>query len=476
MLPLHLAFRVGARDSIMNLLIRSFPEALVTESQAGKKPYEIMQTDTRKEYTECVQHIVKFITQNAKSSQQKSSKEKTNEFKDAMDEQSEHVEELKIENRELEQELSDAKIDVAILKERCRMLERIIAENKLATVREPTTKTASANILGTKDIEKSLRQNRDPSPNSSVSDSLNDLSKFRRQHFVVANNLKPKEKQRDDYDEKSRKRFTGANKLKPVEKRAPMSQHGNTSAKSSVDPKPTQYYEEADICWNEIRQTICNSSEIVSRFQSKDACNSSEIVSRFQSKDVCNSSEIVTRFQTKDADKSVISSVNLNSVTDPKRPYDESSNISTNVANTLDTKDMESTAGLTTIESSINASATFATATSSLDPPEHKERDACWTEIREQISNVTDFPLKFDAIDAKDKLENNFEPSAMKESAKKLMTMIPKESETGLDKETIVRYLGKYKDHQPRKHAYRNSKMPDGEGLHAAGPEKQGKH
>jgi len=124
---------------------------------------------------------------------------------------------------------------------------------------------------------------------------------------------------------------------------------------------------------------------------------------------------------------------------------------------------MESTAGLTTIESSINASATFATATSSLDPPEHKERDACWTEIREQISNVTDFPLKFDAIDAKDKLENNFEPSAMKESAKKLMTMVPKESETGLDKETIVRYLGKYKDHQPRKHAYRNSKMPDGE-------------
>jgi len=143
MLPLHLAVRVGAEDSIMNLLITKFPEALVTENQHGKVPYAISGRRSRSYYTESVQKIITHITGNIVSSQEKLLKKKTADFEDEMVVQTRLVKTLEYENDELQKDLSDAQIKLVRFKERCKMLERIIATTTLTAACPELTTTKS---------------------------------------------------------------------------------------------------------------------------------------------------------------------------------------------------------------------------------------------------------------------------------------------------------------------------------------------
>ena len=336
MLPLHLAIRVGAKDNIMNLLIKCFPNALVTENQHGILPYAIMGRDVRKEYTESVQQIVKHITRRVKTSQKESSLEETEDHEEAMEEHSMRVTALENDNLELKNELSDARIELAIYKERCRMLERMITDTKSTIVPETIADSASRVIsrantaLANTADPKGIRQDTNApakkrvntllepdddsdrsacqSTNASTTSSLN--LKVHQQLELTDLCWEPDVFPHDDSREISnRKKYTIANTIDSSTRDAGSTMCESTiaSATSSVNlntihresrnnssvkfrestnnnattasslnlNNAIHQHEQQDVCWNELRDMICNSNEIVSKSETKERLKSS---------------------------------------------------------------------------------------------------------------------------------------------------------------------------------------------------------
>jgi len=251
MLPLHLAFRVGADDGIMNLLIKGFPEALGTQNQRGLLPYDMDGRDTRKDFNESVQEIVKHVTKSVMASQEMLSKEKTDTLEDSMGVQDRLVKTLERNNSKLENQLAEAKDDFQALRERCLLLEKIIATNKSQAAAQESknsksktaTTTATTTTTTTKFRKgKSRRSVPDEADASAVSSV--DLNSIRRRNGMDGDagiELKLKESDeglfmsivpnedekkadeetsfmgrnpRDDYDAKQRRNSKSNSKLK----------------------------------------------------------------------------------------------------------------------------------------------------------------------------------------------------------------------------------------------------------------------
>jgi hypothetical protein len=415
MLPLHLAIRVGAKDSIMNLLIKCFPNALVTENQHGKVPYAIMGRDVRTNYTESVQQIVKYITRKVTVSQQESSQEKTEDLEDAMDKHSQCVTTLENDNLELKHELSDARVELAIYKERCRMLERMVTDTKSTIVPETITNNASrvisranialANTADPKDTGANMRQ----ATNTSMKRSVNFNS--RRHHEEP--DLLPDTTTKYDSHRISKIKFKLANTfLDPEDSDASACQSTNASTTSSLNLKVNRQLEQTDMCWNFILDDHEKEPDIFLHDDSREISrNKYTVVNTLDS-------------YTKDAGStmcestngSATSSVNLNAV------HRESTNN-------------------TSATSSVNLNAIH----------QNEQSDICWNELRHMIRNSTDIAL---TSETKEKLNSSSPGFIFRESMEKMMELVPKERETRADTETTSR---RQKDPPTRKHAFDKS-------------------
>ena len=219
MLPLHLAFRVGADDMVMNLLIKSFPEALVTQNERGLVPYKIVGTNSRKEYNESIQQIVKHISRKITLSQEKLTKEKTDTLEDAIGVQSRVVKTLEMDNDKLEIRLSKATREITKLEERCRLLQKMIAAKNLPKVTKTIT-TGSDPLqsilrdLNSNDTEASTFQTNASSVTSSV--TLNSVQ-FRKESIVSIAN--------------------GNNRLEPIMASIDSDTDSNTDTDTDIDSK-----------------------------------------------------------------------------------------------------------------------------------------------------------------------------------------------------------------------------------------------
>ena len=422
MLPLHLAIRVGARDNIMNLLIKCFPNALVTENQHGILPYAIMGRDVRKEYTESVQQIVKYITRRVKSSQRESSQEKTEDLEEAMEEHSQRVAVLENDNLELKNELSDAKIELAIYKERCRMLERMITDTKSTIVPETIADNASrvisrantalANTADPKETGAGIRQdtnapvkkgvNLDSSRHDKKPDKLLDTTTKIDSHALSSIKFKLANMVFNPDDDSGRSACEST----------------NASTASSLNLKVHRQLEHTDLCWDFILSDQDKEPEVFPHYDSNrkkyTMANTLDSSTKDAGSTMCESTIA-----------SATSSVDLNTIRRERK-------------NNSSVKFRESTNNNASTTSSVH---------------QHEQQDVCWNELRDMICNSNDIVSK---SETKEKLNCSNPSFVFRESMDKFaLDLVPKDDqkkrETRADTETTSR---RQKDVPTKKHFF----------------------
>jgi len=491
MLPLHLAFRVGAKDGVINILLRSFPDALVTQDQHGKVPYTIVGRDIRQDYSESVQLIVKHITQKITQkitiSQQRSSQERTDDVEDATKGQKVSMELMERTNKELHNALSDAKIELAKFQERCRMLERIIAYKDSLPVPVTTSNSSLrfvelANTLNPKDKKRSTYQSVESSPPSRThvnygsevnkSDSIN----WCMNYVTLAKNLDPNESV-----------FQIAN--------TPQLKHGSNQV-SNISQEEFQHYPDKEVednsCMDntkariELTDTLNQKHREKSAYQSAESSASSRIDVNDGSEH--NKSDSInwcinhaTAAKSLDPNKSVFQNSNTpqlrhgsNRVSNigqgelqvnlGNTSRDNSSKKRIELVSSLNHKgiDMAATHGRnlfprvnTNIHSinmevsksqSSNASTRSSVGLNSFQT--HEEPEICWNEIKDTIINGSDIAMQFKKRQTQERSKPSF---FLRESTERLISIDPigeEEKEMRVDEETTARH----QDDRQRKH------------------------
>ncbi len=275
MLPLHLAVRSGANDAIMNLLIRSFPEALVARNQSGALPFNVNGSHVRKDYTETIYQIVQHTTQRVVASQKKWSQQRTDNLEGTMEEQSELVKSLENDKDRLEHRLKKAKREISMWKKKCRDMEKGIMETgKKAKGGKSKDRMKHDETLGLLEQSRKLielvstfdNKNDGDTASASSSDSSSEEASFdATKHKFKDLRMKTKSAN-ESVDSSVHLNSIDNNKVCWAEMRQHIYNTPNPVTRyerREMAPvtEGTNLQEDADICWNELRQTIYSSKE-----------------------------------------------------------------------------------------------------------------------------------------------------------------------------------------------------------------------
>ena len=122
MLPIHLAFKHGADDSIVTLLLQRFPEGLFTKNVRGRVPTDI--EGPNKEKMEMIRAIVKVTTESVSTKQSEFYQEKSRDIEEDLQLQKRLNESLESEKKELEEKLSRLQAEAVILKNENELLKQ----------------------------------------------------------------------------------------------------------------------------------------------------------------------------------------------------------------------------------------------------------------------------------------------------------------------------------------------------------------
>jgi len=275
MLPLHLAVRSGANDAVMNLLIRSFPGALVAKNQAGTLPFNVNGSDVRKDYTETVYQIVQHTTQRVASSHKKWSRQRTDNLEGTMEEQSELVKSLENDKDRLEHRLKKAKREISMWKKKCRDMEKAMAKTGKGAKRgKSKDRKKHDETLGLLEQSRKLielvstfdNKNDGDTASTSSSDSSSEEASFDATKHKFKNLRVKTKSANESVDSSVHLNSIDNNDVCWKEMRQHIYNTPNTVTRyerREMAPvaEGTSLQEDADICWNELRQTIYNSKE-----------------------------------------------------------------------------------------------------------------------------------------------------------------------------------------------------------------------
>lgn len=263
MLPLHLAFRVGAKDEIVNILIRCFPDGLLAKNQYGRLPYTIDGREVRKDFSQTIQQVVKHTARQVSSTQRKVTREKTDDLEDTMEQQKERVNELEHEKEDLEHKLAKAKTEIAVLRERCRMFEKMNGEAK------PIDKKYNQKVPcdhGPKHGSKHRRKQ----PKALSKDTILEKSKkilelvssFTQDDDILTSDGSTSDESFLELDNYTHPRVRSGSVLADT--------LGNSSVASSVRLNPIKRSKKKDVQWKDYRKKPDSSDDIVSRYERRE--------------------------------------------------------------------------------------------------------------------------------------------------------------------------------------------------------------